>query len=436
MTHALTTTRRRFARICVVFVMFLAAIVGAAPAHATTAPHCGDGQVPLFGGAVDQLARNLGPKMGTPVECVHPDPDSGDLHQQTSTGLAFVRQGSQVAVFTDGFRKWAVTDGRVLSWLGSVNDPPPGARALLATDGVATVHSSGWANVVEITGPERFVARNDRGDLISVWHAGIIGPIAAQGDWRDRGIDLHGKLLPIRQRVWLDVVEDIVNPPRSEVVRHVFTAGSTGDPVAAQLLRSGMVWVFPHSMHSFAELYAERQAEAVVTRTGAWADTNTSDVYRPRGTERGGIPINPRLRPILDAMDADDVGNSVLRAVNRFPVEVGINRTTNRIVGYFSGRFYTVQVSENAAAAPPEAVAGVLVHEITHANQMIEKGLSGEDAGCFGKELEAFEAAAKYWQSVYGPNGKRQTKHWLDDEMNRTLRQYRDGTLSRRVNES
>jgi hypothetical protein len=50
------------------------------------------------------LSRAIGDNIGQPLDSAHVDPATGDVLQPTSTGLAVYRAGSQVAIFTDGYR--------------------------------------------------------------------------------------------------------------------------------------------------------------------------------------------------------------------------------------------------------------------------------------------------------------------------------------------
>jgi predicted metalloprotease len=63
--------------------------------------------------------------MGQPVTCEFSDPNgSGDVHQQTSTGLAFWRKSTNTPTFTNGSQHWALTPQGLLTWLGTSIDPP------------------------------------------------------------------------------------------------------------------------------------------------------------------------------------------------------------------------------------------------------------------------------------------------------------------------
>ncbi len=67
----------------------------------------------------------LGEMIGTPVTCEFADPSgSGDVLQQTSSGLAFWRKATNTLTFTDGNRHWALTSGGWVQWTGPSVDPP------------------------------------------------------------------------------------------------------------------------------------------------------------------------------------------------------------------------------------------------------------------------------------------------------------------------
>src|SRR5438132_787928 len=209
------------------------------------------------------------------------------------------------------------------------------AAAVPGGEQMATPTQSGWATVADV--PESFAlsVRNAAGTEYTVWHIGIIGPTRGQGDWRARAIDLHRSLLRSGTRVWLEKQAGLDDVSQQLWLRHV-SLGPGQRPIAEQLLRAGTVWVFPHSTHAWALDYADAQAAAVSGRIGAWADTKTSTIFRPRGTSRGGFPIDPAVSPVLAALDQNPVGSSVLQAVNAFPVEIGVSSQPSGTLASFS----------------------------------------------------------------------------------------------------
>jgi hypothetical protein len=73
------------------------------------------------------LKEALGDRMGEPTECEHVVNADGDTEQHTSTGLAYYRKKSNLAVFTNGWDHWALTDNGVMQWAGEDVEPPPSA---------------------------------------------------------------------------------------------------------------------------------------------------------------------------------------------------------------------------------------------------------------------------------------------------------------------
>ena len=86
----------------------------------------------------------------------------------------------------------------------------------------------------------------------------------------------------------------------------------------------------------------------------------------------------------------------VPRNANFFPVEIGVTSSTEAIA-YFNSRHFTIQLSEEIMSAEPESIAAVLMHEPTHAKQMIDGRLTGQQIDCYDGEVEAFEDAALFF---------------------------------------
>src|SRR4051812_46512195 len=86
---------------------------------AQTAPHCASAEAPAFVFGFANLKAELGAPMGDPVSCEYPDPrGTGDTLQDTSTGLAFWRQATNVPTFTTGASHWALSEAGLVTWTG------------------------------------------------------------------------------------------------------------------------------------------------------------------------------------------------------------------------------------------------------------------------------------------------------------------------------
>lgn len=106
----------------------LAAVFVLAPSElprAETADYCSQGETPTFRAGFRSLSDDLGPLAGAPTTCEYPDPaGTGDVEQNTSTGLAFWRKSTNIPTFTNGFDHWALTLAGLVHWTGSSVDPP------------------------------------------------------------------------------------------------------------------------------------------------------------------------------------------------------------------------------------------------------------------------------------------------------------------------
>lgn len=94
------------------------------PAAAQQQTFCGPGQAPRYVFGFADLKEQLGEAMGEPLTCEFPDPNgTGDVHQQTTTGLAFWRKRTNTPTFTNGWEHWGRTPAGWVYWLGSSIDP-------------------------------------------------------------------------------------------------------------------------------------------------------------------------------------------------------------------------------------------------------------------------------------------------------------------------
>lgn len=99
--------------------------VGPLRAASQGADRCTAGQVPGSGSGFADLKERLGAIMGEPATCEFPDPNgTGDVNQQTTTGLAFWRKATNIPTFTNGWDHWGWTEAGLVYWTGSSIDPP------------------------------------------------------------------------------------------------------------------------------------------------------------------------------------------------------------------------------------------------------------------------------------------------------------------------
>ncbi len=115
------------------------------------APYCAQGTEPSFTFGFAQLKSLLGDTMGDPLECIHANPDNGDILQQTSTGLSFYRLSTNTATFTDGWSHWAWTAEGLVYWTGSDIDPPGTVVPATPDPGPTATHTPTATPVATVT---------------------------------------------------------------------------------------------------------------------------------------------------------------------------------------------------------------------------------------------------------------------------------------------
>ena len=81
-----------------------------------------------------------------------------------------------------------------------------------------------------------------------------------------------------------------------------------------------------------------------------------------------------------------------------------------------------ITVASRYQGSPPEAIAAVLIHEGTHAQDHFAGFSFAEGTACYDRELHAFTNQAQFWRALYGPEGKANAVDPLDAQMNVNLR--------------
>src|SRR5215207_9233673 len=112
----------------VLTVLLLLAAWNLVPARVSSAQapsSCPTGPAPHFVFGFADLKLEIGEPMGEAVTCEFSDPNgTGDVHQRTTTGLAFWRKSTNTPTFTNGFEHWARTPNGWVTWTGASIDPP------------------------------------------------------------------------------------------------------------------------------------------------------------------------------------------------------------------------------------------------------------------------------------------------------------------------
>ncbi len=292
-----------------------------------------------------------------------------------------------------------------------------------------------WGQVVGVIAPHMLRVQNERGERYVVWHIGLIGPPASDTDATlySQAVQAHADLLPAGTWIWLQAEPALADEDPEVRLRHVFVPPDLQTPIGASLARAGWVRIYPNALHAYTAVYASEQAEAVLARAGAWAYTDVSSIFIPSDLSSGGLPTSRRLLPALNMLDASAIGHQVLLEISRFPVTVEVQPLPASGLAHFSYRMYSIQLSPGIAGAEPESLAAELLHELTHAQQLVREKTSGETVDCYAGELEAASATARYWFSLYGPEGKVRLTHSLDAWLNRLNAMYQSGELESSV---
>jgi hypothetical protein len=107
----------------------VAVITPTRPDPALASDGCPPGQTPGFAYGFAELKMYLRDAMGDAVSCERYGPE-GDALQQTTTGLARYRRGTNVPTFISGQKHWALTDRGLVYWTTAGLDPPADATVL------------------------------------------------------------------------------------------------------------------------------------------------------------------------------------------------------------------------------------------------------------------------------------------------------------------
>ena len=78
----------------------------------------------------------------------------------------------------------------------------------------------------------------------------------------------------------------------------------------------------------------------------------------------------------------------------------------------------TITIGEQYRTASVEGVAGILVHEATHAYDHYRGRRATSTAECYDLEGRAFANQAKYWEARYGRGGKPGATDPLEKQLN------------------
>jgi len=87
-------------------------------------------------------------------------------------------------------------------------------------------------------------------------------------------------------------------------------------------------------------------------------------------------------------------------------------------LGAWQPQLNTITIAEQHRAASVEGIAGILVHEATHAYDHYRGRLGTTTGECYDLEGRAFANQAKYWEARHGRGGKPGATDPLEKQLN------------------
>lgn len=292
------STMRIFGAILALTIVF---VQPAPAALAQGAPFCGPGTTPSFTHGFAALKSALGPIMGEPVECEHNDGDSGDIVQQTTTGLAFWRRSTNTPTFTDGYRHWAFLPQGLVAWEGSSIDPPPNARGAAPASGpqqgagTPGIGSSGRTEAAAIPAisagrrltPNEFVYRTmDQPPSGNGWPCQTRNPSCGREDW-------WAQWNEIQENGWLQY--RFIGPG-------LVTEGRFAEAIA-------LLWLWPEGR----ELLQTASDHGVAIMTSPEIARRAFAAYRPANRT---LLINPNFTEVSTWLLADVIAHELRHAAD------------------------------------------------------------------------------------------------------------------------
>jgi hypothetical protein len=329
--------------------------------------YCASGQVPQYAGGFAELKSQLADWQGDPITCEFADPNgSGDILQRTTTGLAFWRKSTNTPTFTNGIDHWALTAARgLVYWNGSNVDPP--AEALPGT-------------------PHPCLAARTCLAPRSAAQVQAVPPTATSSQVSD-----------------LDQIYQTRNGPRTAAqLRDELAAAGYGGPwdadsVMAAYTRASPPMVDPYpddkSWHCLA-------ANPSCAQDPWWAEWNalqeeTRVSYSAVGT---GFGTERRFAEAVNLLWQWPNGKGLLQQADRSRVLVmTLDYDQQTAYATYLPQRNVVAVNRRYTTAPTWMLAGVVAHELSHA-QNHSQGVHTQatSADCLAGETDAFQVERQY----------------------------------------
>lgn len=371
------------------FVIFLFAFGSTAATNAQTALHCPPGQQPRFVFGFAVLKQALGPTMGDPVTCEYPDPNgTGDVLQQTTTGLAFWRKRTNTPTFTDGYRHWALVSTGLVFWEGSSIDPPGTASAGPTPPPSRTppppTPTPPPAPPCSVPNDAVKADFSQRADGMATARITVRNPCSEPQDLEVQvfSVDKASK------RTVTDAPTaffDSVAPGGTMTVQ----IGVPIDPYAAAS------WIYCTIARLLCDTAPEFRWQWFWHRTG-----DRASFCIPVGADRC-LKADPWLYGTIIALRQFEEGQWLLKVAAGHGVQVRRERTDVGVLGTYNRVTRTAIIDTRLDAYSTWVRAAVLAHELQHAADDAAGKWPKTSAECYRAEEDAFRREASVWGQLW-----------------------------------
>jgi len=141
------------------------------------------------------------------------------------------------------------------------------------------------------------------------------------------------------------------------------------------------------------------------------------------------LPVqDPRVVGALALLDNSSSTKHLRTVLERNRVSVQFVSMAPGVYARYSVARHVIEIDNRWSSVDDIALAAVIAHEATHAQDAVSGFLTGDSAGaCIDSEIRAFRTSALFWLDVYGPKGKSTLEDELDRQLNLVAdRQLRD----------
>jgi hypothetical protein len=148
---------------------------------------------------------------------------------------------------------------------------------------------------------------------------------------------------------------------------------------------------------------------------------------RPQSYDAVAGRVDPALRVRLDLLGTAPAGAPLRTLALEQRLAMVWVPLPETVGAFYSPSRRWIAVNTEWRDADPRAVAALLGHELTHAQDAFAGKPIGTAAGCFASEEAAFRAQAAVWETFYGAGGKTGKVSGIEEQHNTVLALVRRG---------